>query len=330
MFFSLGNLYCLYSDEHIDPAIRLGIHASLKKRWTAADQEVFIIMAIVLNPYIHDRCFTGHHQNLTPTGLYNMVETLYECIMRKEVDNEFFSAFMDYLNEDSQFSPTWMQLDRIKSIADKARRTHLGLEKVRKAMVVCMSLKRMHIASGLGPTARKRKFGEFVNSTNTQRSERPLSTTGGGSGTAEGILEADTALEAKVSLNADLVSFKDISTELIRGVDEFDSPETDDLLDDDELPATPFGHNPTPIPSTSTSTPSIALSQSHHQAKVSIPLADLFQYPGTSSDPWDGLDYYWKGGVSHLEEEMEVHEEATRNAVNGKGEGDDGDCGEEP
>ena len=42
--------------------------------------------------------------------------------------------------------------------------------------------------------------------------------------------------------------------------------------------------------------------------KTKIPLKNLFRYPTDSDAPAEGLNFYWRWGIRHLEEEMLVAE----------------------
>lgn len=115
---TLGNLYRIYSDPRIPLALRTGIHESLEKRWKKADQDLFIA-GVVLNPYICDRCFTRNDPALTRIGLFDIMERLYRRILRKEPDHDFYTAFMDYLQDTAEFSSAYMHLDTLKRLAEK-------------------------------------------------------------------------------------------------------------------------------------------------------------------------------------------------------------------
>ena len=40
--------------------------------------------------------------------------------------------------------------------------------------------------------------------------------------------------------------------------------------------------------------------------KMKIPLKNLFQYPTDLDAPTEGLNFYWRWGIRHLEEELLV------------------------
>jgi hypothetical protein len=105
---TLANLYRIYSSSEVDEIVRNKIHASLEKRWAAADQDPFIA-AIVLNPFLRSSFF-GRHVALTPIGLCNMLKRLHSRIFRMDANADFQAAFMDYYNKRQEFSPEAMAL----------------------------------------------------------------------------------------------------------------------------------------------------------------------------------------------------------------------------
>jgi len=113
---TLGNLYRIYSDAQLEDAVQTKVLTSLEKRWAAADQETFIA-AVVLNPFLHGRCFSRANAMLTPIGLCNMLKRLHLRIFRCDVDAEFQSAFMDYYNGRAEFSNAYLALDGWQDIA---------------------------------------------------------------------------------------------------------------------------------------------------------------------------------------------------------------------
>jgi hypothetical protein len=86
---SQKNLFRIYSDPDLDDTVQNAILASLKKRWKAADQDVFI-MAVFLNPYICRHCF--NHTALTEANLYNIVACIFECIFSQKADLDMLKS----------------------------------------------------------------------------------------------------------------------------------------------------------------------------------------------------------------------------------------------
>ncbi|TEB22221.1 hypothetical protein FA13DRAFT_1799091 [Coprinellus micaceus] len=118
---TLGNLYQIFKTATGIPAeIAQGAIKSLERRWKDnADQELFIL-SIILNPYIHNRCFNSTaNRNLTPAGLYKMAECACSRILKEDVGPGFFTAFMDYLHKHNNYSAQWMSLDSWKEEAAK-------------------------------------------------------------------------------------------------------------------------------------------------------------------------------------------------------------------
>lgn len=114
---TLGNLVRQYSNTDTGPALfdedlRLGVLASLEKRWKKIDQDIFIV-AVFLNPYIRANLFK--RQYLTEAHLYFIVERLYERLMRCTADMSFMTAFDDYKSSSAEFSDEGMSLAVMKS-----------------------------------------------------------------------------------------------------------------------------------------------------------------------------------------------------------------------
>jgi hypothetical protein len=111
---TLGNLFRQYSDTEsttFDEDLRLAVINSLEKRWKKTDQDGFIV-AVFLNPYIQARLFK--QQFLTEAQLYNIVERVYERIMRCRADLGFMDAFEDYKRSRREFSDDYMSLVLMK------------------------------------------------------------------------------------------------------------------------------------------------------------------------------------------------------------------------
>lgn len=112
---TLGNLFRIYSQRpnSYDEDLRTGIIKSLEKRWKKADQDIFIV-AIFLNPFIRDTLFKKEF--LTEAKLYNIVERVYERILRCSADGnlDFLRAFEDYKRSQGEFSDDNMSLALMK------------------------------------------------------------------------------------------------------------------------------------------------------------------------------------------------------------------------
>ena len=94
-----------------DEDLRLGVLKSLEKRWKKVDQDIFIV-AVFLNPYIRAKLF--RQEFLMEAQLYNIVEWLYERLMRCKADLGFMDAFDDYKRSRGEFSDENMSLAMMK------------------------------------------------------------------------------------------------------------------------------------------------------------------------------------------------------------------------
>ena len=90
--------------------------ASLEKCWAAADQDPFIA-AIILNPFLHRKCFSHTNAVLSPIDLCNMLKHLHLHIFISEVDSQFLSTFMDYYNGHAEYSNAFLSLQMWEDIA---------------------------------------------------------------------------------------------------------------------------------------------------------------------------------------------------------------------
>ncbi|KZT19628.1 hypothetical protein NEOLEDRAFT_1151838 [Neolentinus lepideus HHB14362 ss-1] len=109
----LGYLWFLFDSEDIELSVHSHMHACLKARWAKVEQDCFIV-AMVLNPYVRNKPFKSTNPALSPMALYNMAEKLYSRVFREPPGWEFWKAWMDYLAGHEEFSPEWMQLDKIR------------------------------------------------------------------------------------------------------------------------------------------------------------------------------------------------------------------------
>ncbi|KAF8967760.1 ribonuclease H-like domain-containing protein, partial [Flammula alnicola] len=109
----LGNLVRIFSQNlEFDEDLRLGVLASLEKRWKKADQDVFIT-AVFLNPFIRGSLL--NKASLTDIDLYAILERVYERVMRRKADLDFLAAFEDYRLKHAEFSDERMGLELMKS-----------------------------------------------------------------------------------------------------------------------------------------------------------------------------------------------------------------------
>jgi hypothetical protein len=109
VLFTLGNLFRIYSDPDLNEleASRTAILISLEKRWSKADQDVFIFAGLV-NPYNRGCCFNC--EALPEAALFNVVSRVYERIVRQDADLDLVKAFTDYVRGLQEFSDENMSL----------------------------------------------------------------------------------------------------------------------------------------------------------------------------------------------------------------------------
>jgi hypothetical protein len=112
----LGNLFRIYSDPSVEEHVQQSLHASLEKRWKAADQPVFIL-AIFFNPYIRSSCF---NQSYLPRNLlYQMSRRMFERIYGREANLDFWQAYIDYDQSAGMFSESVMMLKESKEVHER-------------------------------------------------------------------------------------------------------------------------------------------------------------------------------------------------------------------
>ncbi|KAH8101722.1 ribonuclease H-like domain-containing protein [Cristinia sonorae] len=113
---TLANLYRIFSDPIHDAEVRVGVQASLQKRWAKnADQDVFIL-AVFLNPYIRNKLFRPGNPRLTSLELYGMASRVYGRVFRRPSSTEFHAAFNAYIHDEEEFSAERMRLGDFKDL----------------------------------------------------------------------------------------------------------------------------------------------------------------------------------------------------------------------
>jgi hypothetical protein len=174
-----------------------------------------------------------------------------------------------------------------------AIRSKLSVEKVRKATIVGMDLKRMHMDSGLLRAQAKRNF-DFGSDADSL---------------AESANNQDLG-----DISSDLLDFEQLSEQLIAGSasangdkDVGDADDSDDELPSTVVPAPPLTIT---IPPLNSATPSAQYNT--RPVNVSIPLKILFKYPlpvETNEDlPSDGMNTFWRGGIQNLDRELKAYD----------------------
>ena len=186
----------------------------------------------------------------------------------------------------------------------------LGVEKVCKAMTLGMDIKCDHIQKGLAPSQKKRSFGMK-------------------SGPAGNIDQVDVS---------NTLDFRQLANELIEGANAVDLPESDSSaggdLESNTLSAVPprpptIIIPPLPTQPSNTSSPVIAGMPPPHQ-DISIPLDKLFLFPDqfteesayseSEKDSLKVIQFFWKGGIENMKEEMKTYDALL--AESGEGESD--------
>jgi hypothetical protein len=112
---TLGNLYKTYNKPQLEEPIRMKILGSLKKRWAAADQEVFIL-SVVFNPWIRTRAFNC--EVLTRMQLIFMADRVFKQLLEMEPDFRFMSQFTNYCDKAWAYSNEAMVLPMWKRKAE--------------------------------------------------------------------------------------------------------------------------------------------------------------------------------------------------------------------
>jgi hypothetical protein len=104
---TLGRLYQIFKDPHVDPEVQARVLASLERRWEKADQDAFIL-AVFFNPYIRCSLFSPENPDFCANGLYTIVRRVFERVFKKAPDLGLFEAFMSYFHWSDEFSVnTW-------------------------------------------------------------------------------------------------------------------------------------------------------------------------------------------------------------------------------
>ena len=178
-----------------------------------------------------------------------------------------------------------------------AIRSKLSIEKVRKATIVGMDLKRMHTEAGLLRTQAKRNFN-FGSRLEAQVGEQDAEPS------------ADDQPEDLGDTINDPLDFDQLSERLIAGAASASGDkDVGDADSDDELPSTIM-----PVPPLTITIPPLYSATRSAQSNtlapviVSIPLRILFKYPLEKDPPSDGMNTFWRGGIQNLDRELEAYD----------------------
>jgi hypothetical protein len=188
-------------------------------------------------------------------------------------------------------------------IVQTKHRSRLGLDKVRKTALIRMDIKRHHVAEGLIRPRSKRTFNamnsDFVQPSIPSISLPPSSEPTPSAADSQPTQPPPSTKSPENNTGTlDITNFDDIAEELVQAAAESDRLTQEEQDADEALPA------PQPNPPN----PPSASSRSTRPSKTTIPLKSLFRYPTDPDAPAEGLDFYWKWGIKHLEEEMSVAE----------------------
>jgi len=169
-----------------------------------------------------------------------------------------------------------------------------------------MDIKRRHVAEGLIRPRIKRAFGT-MNSDLIQPSipsilpppnSEPTPSAAEAQPTRP--LPSTEPLENNGAGTLDIANFDNMAEELVQAATESDQLTQEEQDTGEDLPTPP--PNPPTQPGTSSRTTGA------RPSKTKIPLKSLFRFPTDPDAPAEGLNFYWKWGIKHLEEEMLVAE----------------------
>ena len=316
--------FWIYSNPELDNTVQNVILASIEKRWKAADQDVFIT-AVFLNLYIRGHYF--NHAAITEANLYNIIAWVFEQIFSQKADINMLKAFMDYARSQGEFSSTNMLLDQMAEIhkSEVSNQQRLrdtaniptnitknlpldlvlvwtwidtgacnGRNSIVKLAMYILSViansagtERAFSDFGITHTKRRNKLDpEKVHKTGVlkmdlQRAHNEAGLTRSRRKRVFGeVDEPSRATEAVVPGDEDL-EFHDLETQLIQDAEAADvDVAEEDMLIPPILPPT------TVLP-------------------LKIPLSLLFDYATPSGS---GLEFYWKGGLKNLEQELAAYD----------------------
>lgn len=183
-------------------------------------------------------------------------------------------------------------------------RSKLGVEKVRKTTVVGMDIKRGHIEAGLLRPRQKRHFAAPTNG------ELDIALDNEDNAADDNNMAFD-AIAAALIADATADSDEDLPLPIV--------PVPPPLLATICLPAQAIRNALPPLP-----TPPAT----QRVPKTSIPLRDLFIFPGDNNAPdaGHGIDSFWQGGIKNLNLEIEALEVLSAEDepdANSDGNGDD-------
>ncbi|GLB40084.1 putative protein of unknown function (DUF 659) [Lyophyllum shimeji] len=282
---TLGNLFRIYSTSStrtLDTEIAYGIQSSLEKRWEKADQDIFIL-AVFFNPYIRSRIFSP--AVLTESSLYSIVDKVFKRFYGCGGDLVLYKAFTDYVRGEGDFSPEEMNLEWIKEMfnAEPSNAPPEGSNALLKLAILFGSVHTKY---------RNRLKAEQVHKIGVLKMDIKRSQLAEGHGTNRSKRKfrqiESPSDENSPAAPLDPTDFRALADSLIN-----------EAIDDDIEP----DPSPTPVASAQPSNPG---STSSRHGRGKIPLELLFSYDLTAValNNRTGMDFYWKGGIRNIEEEL--------------------------
>ena len=126
---TLANLYRIFTQPTIDPAVRIQVLQSLEKRWKKTDQHVFLL-AVVFNPYLRTSCFHHDSPYRTMGKLWPVIRQVYKDMFNSEPNLDFRTTFAQYLDRTGDWSDVAMDLAGWKAMAvDEVRNLTITLSR---------------------------------------------------------------------------------------------------------------------------------------------------------------------------------------------------------
>ncbi|KAF8062590.1 ribonuclease H-like domain-containing protein [Lyophyllum atratum] len=281
------------SDTRLDHVLLTLGNFSLEKRWDKADQDIFIL-AVFFNPFIRSHLFQPNA--LTESQLHSIVEAVFKRFFSRAGDVPLMRAFTDYVREQGEFSRDAMQLDRMKEMFEGEAVTpsssslfaflhlfpipHFG--QVHTKYRNKLKAEQVHKIGVVKMDIRRKNIAEGL-----VRNRKKCKF---------GDMDLDSPDSTDSSPSTDPTDFLTLGRSLI-----------DDAANNNIEPVL----NPDSNPTTS-SAPSLPQGR-----PKKIPLEKLFNY-GTVAETLrgTGLDFYWKGGIRNIEEELERCDNDGTNDVN--------------
>jgi hypothetical protein len=119
---TLGNLFFVYRNGDFDPDVRDTILRSLEKRWSQADQPIFIL-SLILNPYLRQSCFARNSPFQQFVTVWEMAEKAYTRMFGKPPPLAMRGEFAKYWSHEGVYSHARWGLEAAR--ADALRQVSL-------------------------------------------------------------------------------------------------------------------------------------------------------------------------------------------------------------